>query len=211
MPHAAPSASLCGVILAGGRGARMGGDKHLALLEGKPLLRHVMERMSPQVAHLAIAGDHSSLQQYGVPVLPDAVGLKGPVAGLHSALLFALERNAGLITVPCDTPFLPRRLAAMFDGTRIAIPRIDGQALWVVSYWPLSQLQVGLRYLNALAKDAAPTLRQVYIALDAAQMPVPAQQKECFIGINTPEALSKAAAQLKRPERAHRKPMGMKE
>lgn len=118
------------VILAGGRARRMGGaDKGLALLNGRPLIARVLERIAPQVDELFISANRN-LDQYrlfGHPVLPDASpDFQGPLAGLLRAMTEAAHPL--ILSVPCDTPFLPDdlvgRLADALDESSadIAIP-----------------------------------------------------------------------------------------
>lgn len=100
---------ITGVILAGGRGQRMGGvDKGLQLLDGKPLVRWVVERLAPQVDELLINANQNGARYaaFGHRVVPDQIpGFAGPLAGLHAAL--AATSHPLVATVPCDSPFLP--------------------------------------------------------------------------------------------------------
>ncbi len=103
-----------GVILAGGMGRRMGGvDKGLVVLDGKPMVEHVLARLAPQVDAILINANQN-LDRYGglgVPVVPDAIpGFAGPLAGLDAAL--AAATTEFVVTVPCDSPFLPDDLVA---------------------------------------------------------------------------------------------------
>ncbi len=106
--------SITGLILAGGRGTRMGTvDKGLQLLHGAPMVQHVMQRLAPQVACVMINANQNgaSYQQFGVPVWPDQLqGYAGPLAGLQTGLMHCATEY--LVTVPCDTPFLPHDLVA---------------------------------------------------------------------------------------------------
>lgn len=101
-----------GVILAGGRGSRMGGaDKGLQNFRGVPLALHGMLRMAPQVGEVMINANRNlaAYESFGVPVWPDVLGdYAGPLAGF----LTALERceTDYLVTVPCDTPLFPQDL-----------------------------------------------------------------------------------------------------
>ena len=81
---------IAGLILAGGEGRRMGGaDKALLSLGGRPLIRHVVERLSPQVEELAISG-RTSHSGFGLPVLADAqIERFGPLAGVAAGLAWA--------------------------------------------------------------------------------------------------------------------------
>ncbi|MHA7601909.1 molybdenum cofactor guanylyltransferase MobA [Alicycliphilus sp. T452] len=109
---------ITGLILAGGRGSRMGGvDKGLQNFRGMPLALHALMRLSPQVGGVMINANRNlpAYESFGVPVWPDGLAdYAGPLAGF----LCGLERCATpwLLTVPCDTPLFPadlaRRLAA---------------------------------------------------------------------------------------------------
>ena len=105
---------ITGVILAGGRGSRMGGaDKGLQNFNGLPLALHTLMRLQPQVGEIMINANRNlgAYEAFGVPVWPDVLGgYPGPLAGF----LTALERceTGWLVTVPCDTPLFPQDLVA---------------------------------------------------------------------------------------------------
>jgi molybdopterin-guanine dinucleotide biosynthesis protein A len=105
---------ITGVVLAGGQGRRMGGvDKGLVELDGRPLVAHVIERLAPQVGALLVNANQNRerYETFGVPVVADAVGgFAGPLAGLHAAMSRA--ETGYIITVPCDSPFLPTDLVS---------------------------------------------------------------------------------------------------
>ncbi|MFG6490325.1 molybdenum cofactor guanylyltransferase MobA [Roseateles sp. BYS78W] len=108
------------LLLAGGRGSRMGGvDKGLQLLHGRPLAVHVTERLRPQADHVLISANRN-LDAYaalGHDVLADPPGLEfaGPLAGMLAGLN-ALPPDAWLLTAPCDCPHLPPDLAERLLG-----------------------------------------------------------------------------------------------
>ena len=113
----------------------MGGvDKGLTLLNGQPLVRHVAERLAPQVAELLInANQHADTYAgFGYRVVPDRIaGFAGPLAGLHAALSAA--SHPLVATAPCDSPFLPDDLifrlfsALTASNAEIAIARTGDQ------------------------------------------------------------------------------------
>lgn len=109
-----PATDITGLILAGGRGSRMGGmDKGLQNFNGMPLALHTMLRLAPQVASLMINANRNlaAYESFGVPVWPDVLpDFAGPLAGF----LTGLERceTPWLVTVPCDTPLFPADLVA---------------------------------------------------------------------------------------------------
>jgi len=94
----------------------MGGvDKGLQLLDGRPLVSHVMARLAPQAGKLLISANRNldAYAAFGHPVLTDPPGLEfaGPLAGMLAGLN-ALPHDAWLLTAPCDSPHLPLDLAA---------------------------------------------------------------------------------------------------
>lgn len=115
------------MVLAGGRGSRMGGvDKGLETLEGKPLVQHALDRLQPQVGSLLInANRHLDVYaSFGPPVCADADDrFAGPLAGV----LAGLDRceTEWLVTVPCDSPNFPgdlvARLSVAVQGADVAI------------------------------------------------------------------------------------------
>jgi molybdopterin-guanine dinucleotide biosynthesis protein A len=104
----APS-DITGVILAGGRGSRMGGvDKGLQNFNGMPLALATLMRLQMQVGSVMINANRNlgAYESFGVPVWPDVLAdYAGPLAGF----LTGLERceTPWLMTVPCDTPLFP--------------------------------------------------------------------------------------------------------
>jgi molybdopterin-guanine dinucleotide biosynthesis protein A len=98
-----------GLILAGGRGTRMGGvDKGLALLDGQAMVAQVIARLAPQVGSLLINANRNQERYaaFGYPVWPDEqAGFAGPLAGLQAGLRHC--PTPYLLTAPCDSPYLP--------------------------------------------------------------------------------------------------------
>jgi molybdopterin-guanine dinucleotide biosynthesis protein A len=104
---------ITGLILAGGRGSRMGGvDKGLQNFNGIPLALHALMRLGPQVETVMVNANRnlSAYESFGASVWPDA---SADFAGPLSGFLVGLERaeTPYLLTVPCDTPRLPLDLA----------------------------------------------------------------------------------------------------
>ena len=123
-----PRSDTLGAVLAGGLARRMGGgDKPLRLLAGRPLLRHVLDRVAPQVAAVVLNanGDPARFADYApLPVVPDGVpDNPGPLAGVLAALDWAAEQRPDLpwvLTAPGDCPFLPLDLAERLHAAREA-------------------------------------------------------------------------------------------
>lgn len=105
--------AISALILSGGRATRMGGvDKGLVLFLQKPLIQHVVERLAPQVDEILINANReiTQYQTFGYSVLEDDIeNFAGPLAGFSLGLQHA--KHDYLLTVPCDSPFLPLNLA----------------------------------------------------------------------------------------------------
>ena len=119
--HIVP-AQITGLILAGGRGTRMGTvDKGLQLFRGQTMVQKVLARLTPQVGRVIINANQN-LERYkelGLPVVPDQIaGYAGPLAGLHAGL--SRCETDYLLTVPCDAPLLPDNLAQTLAAALLA-------------------------------------------------------------------------------------------
>ncbi len=132
-----PRESICGLVLAGGRGSRMGGvDKGLQLHSGVPLALHALRRLAPQVGECMINANRNLdvYRSFGVAVWPDPLpDYAGPLAGFLAGLGHCTAQ--WLVTVPCDSPNFPTdlvaRLAAAAEAEAaeiaIAATREDGE------------------------------------------------------------------------------------
>ncbi len=113
---------ITGLVLAGGRGSRMGGvDKGLQNHRGVPLALHALLRLQPQVGEVMINANRNlgAYESMGVPVWPDVQSdFPGPLAGV----LVGLERceTPYLVTVPCDTPNFPLDLVERLAQALVA-------------------------------------------------------------------------------------------
>lgn len=185
--------SISGVILAGGKGRRMGGvDKGLVEFLGKPMVSHVIDKLRPQVDELFINANRETerYQSFALPVFADDFpDFAGPLAGLHKALTVANSQY--VLTVPCDTPLLPRTLAArLMNGliahdADIAIAKTGMQAHPVFCLCRKSLLPSLDRFLREGGRKVADWQAQleiVEIQFDDVAM--------AFSNINTPDELT---------------------
>jgi molybdopterin-guanine dinucleotide biosynthesis protein A len=106
--------NITGLVLAGGRGSRMGGvDKGLQAFGGATLVQNAAARLAPQVGRLMINANRN-LEAYaalGHPVWPDdPPDFAGPLAGMLAGLEHCTTDY--LVTVPCDTPHFPQDLVS---------------------------------------------------------------------------------------------------
>jgi molybdenum cofactor guanylyltransferase len=189
------SASVTGIVLAGGQGRRMGGvDKGLVDLAGKPMVAHVLERFAPQVDDLLVNANQNlgRYAAFGYPVIPDAVGgFAGPLAGLHAGLTRATGDYAA--TVPCDSPFLPVDLVARLhaaiavDDAQLAVARTFDQphpVFCLVRRDVLPHLEAFLAAGGRKIDAWYATLRAVEVAFD--------DEAAAFRNINTAAELGDA-------------------
>ena len=196
-----------GLILAGGRGTRMGRvDKGLQPFQGSTLAAHVLRRLAPQVTTVMVNANRN-LPQYqalqGVAaVLPDAMGgYEGPLAGLQTGLRHCATEL--LLTAPCDSPFLPadlaeRLYAAMQAGdadlaVAVTMERDEqdpGAALYRQPHPVFSLLKAGvLPQLDAYLATGARRMEGFYKTLRVAE--VMFDDAAAFRNINTLEELQR--------------------
>lgn len=198
-----------GVILAGGQSRRMGGgDKTLEILAGRPILAHVIERLAPQTAALALnANGDAARFAVDLPVLPDPVpGHLGPLAGILAAMRWAAaERARAVVTVAGDTPFLPRDLVqrllaaraeadprgASPDMIAMAASEADGALAPhpTIALWPA-------HLADRLERDLAQGVRKVLDFARPSGLAFALIEADAAFNINTPADLARAEAML---------------
>jgi len=181
------------VILAGGKGRRVGGeDKGLLELDGKPLIRHVIDVIAPQVDSLVINANRN-LKQYeafAYPVISDRQeGFYGPLAGIDAAL--AATDKPFLLCVPCDTPFLPAdllsRLYAALQGSDYPMAiAVDSERQHPVIN--LMQRSVHADIRNRLEQGNLKLMRWIdetgYVSVDFSDQP------QALTNLNSPEDIA---------------------
>ncbi|MDQ2083979.1 molybdenum cofactor guanylyltransferase MobA [Xanthobacteraceae bacterium Astr-EGSB] len=191
-----------GLVLAGGRGRRMGGaDKPLLRLRGATILERVLSRLVPQCAGVALNanGDPTRFAFTGLAVVADDVpGFAGPLAGVLAGLdLLAVRRpdTQWLVTVPGDCPFLPGDLVARLhaarerDGTTLACARSGEWTHPVVGLWPVA-LRADLR--RALVEEGLAKVGAFAARHGVALASWPAEPFDPFFNVNTPEDAAEA-------------------
>lgn len=207
--------AIIGAILAGGRGRRMGGcDKGLILLDGRPMLRHVLDIVGPGTSQIVlnVNGQTDRFRSLpwldGVALVPDELQdvNSGPLAGLLAVMTWA-EMNAKdclhILSVPADTPFLPLNLLAKLcraagDGSAIASGP-DGSGGWqqhpTIGLWSrrhMAELQHFLRV------EGGRRVGNFADRVDAAHVHFPMSSGiDPFFNINSPDDLARAEAAIR--------------
>ena len=186
---------ITGMVLAGGRGSRMGGvDKGLQNYRGMPLALHALLRLMPQVGEIMINANRNlaAYESMGVPVWPDALpDYPGPLAGF----LAGLERceTPYLVVVPCDSPLFPEDLVARLAGEfvdadiEIAVAATrEGDGLKAQPVFCMMRCAV----LESLIRFTHGGQRKIdrWTALHKTRL-VPFEPPEAFANANTPDEL----------------------
>jgi molybdopterin-guanine dinucleotide biosynthesis protein A len=197
------AASVVGLVLAGGRSVRFGGEKAVALLEGKPLLAWAAERLQSVCSTVAInvrAGTEAEAvaKALGYATLHDEAGdALGPLAGVKVGLIWAKEQGARALAVsPCDAPSLPKDLYARLldeaaDGAAMAETSEGRQPL--CSLWPVTALAA---VRGALLNGAHPPTWKMLEQLAARK--VLFDDPAAFANVNTRDDLAAVAVQRSR-------------
>ena len=185
-----------GVVLAGGQARRMGGlDKGLQSLRGRPMIAWVIERLASQVGEILISANQNldRYQAFGCLVVTDELkedsgGFAGPLAGLHAGMKAA--SHPLVVTVPCDSPFLPADLVARLRAALerqqadLAVARTGAQPHPVFALCRCTLLA----HLEAYLQAGGRKIDRWYATLKVAEVQFD-DEAEAFSNINTPEEL----------------------
>lgn len=192
---------MAGVVIAGGRSVRFGGEKAAAFLDGKPLLVWAANRLRATCAAVAVNVRHGTeaeaiARTQELTLLYDEPGdALGPLAGVKVGLRWAAERGAQVLAVsPCDAPLLPpdlfsRLLDAGVAGPSFAETAEGPQPLCAI--WPVSALA---SVEGALAGGAHPSMWRLLDSMGAKR--VRFDSAEMFANVNTREDLAAITARL---------------
>jgi molybdenum cofactor guanylyltransferase len=194
-----PKDSYVGAILAGGAGRRIGGNKATQVLAGKTLARFAADVLVT-CSHIALVGDDGAADLINTIGLSDPIGFpKGPLSGVCAALIWAAELNAEfLVTIPCDTPFLPLDCPArLVDAARtksalVVSARSESGIEPLIAAWRVGQV---LPILEAALRDGLhPAVHAFMSDLDGVHVEL---TKYETTNINTLDALALAEAWLR--------------
>jgi len=185
--------SVTGVVLAGGQGSRMGGvDKGLQPFRGRPMVAHAVERLAAQVDELLINANRNPevYAQFGHRVIADEIeGFAGPLAGFERGLAHA--KSELVVTVPCDSPFLPTdlvaRLRAALESNQadLAVAKTGDQTHPVFSLMRRDVLPSLQQFLSSGQRK----IDRWYSGLKVVEVPFD-DDPDAFLNINTREELA---------------------
>ena len=179
------------LILAGGRGSRIGGGKALQALHGRPLLAWVLDAMRIHSDEILInANDQlADYAQFACPVVSDLrPDYAGPLAGLQAGM--RLAQHSLIACVPCDTPFLPDnllvKLSAEIGQHDAAVACVNGQRQPTIALYHRRVLPKLEAYLHSGGRKVGDWLDR----LDTCD--VGFESAHHFYNINTPQELHHA-------------------
>jgi molybdopterin-guanine dinucleotide biosynthesis protein A len=186
--------SCIGAVLAGGSGRRIGGDKAMVELEGRPLLHYPLNVLRAVLDEVAVVAKQSTVLpglDVEIAIWLEAEEPRHPVAGIVQALRCA--RGQPVVVVAGDMPFVTRGLVAALArersrGAVAVVPRAGGRLQPLCArYEP--------RALSLLAgSDLGSPAHDVVAALDPRIVEWP--DEEPFFTVNGPEDILQAAALL---------------
>jgi molybdopterin-guanine dinucleotide biosynthesis protein A len=196
MAAARTSQAPVGAVLAGGLGRRLGGDKAIVALEGRPLVLYPVEALHEVCDDVAVVAKRDT-------ILPSLAGVadlwiepdepRHPLAGVAHALRLALGRSVLVVAVDLplmDAATLRAILAVDPEGAAAVVPRVHGRLQPLCAlYTPAAMPALTAFDPQARATDvvAAMGVREVTVADETA-----------FLNVNRPEDLLQASVLVKR-------------
>jgi molybdopterin-guanine dinucleotide biosynthesis protein A len=179
------------VILAGGQASRMGGqDKGLVQLNDKPLIEHVIERLSSQTSQILINANRNldTYQQYGEVFRDQFEQFPGPMGGIHAGLINAKTDWVGF--VPCDSPLISNDIVERFcrevtAETEILVAHDGDHQQPVFTLYHKSVLD----RLTAFLERGDRKIILLYNECNTKYVDF-SDSPQCFVNLNTPEELA---------------------
>lgn len=193
------SASLTIAVLAGGLSTRMGRDKSFALLHGRPLIQHVLERVLPlRCPIMLIANQPERYRSFGIPTYRDIVPGRGSLGGLYTAL--ALSDSHHVLCLACDMPFLNTSLlnylGTLAGDWDAVVPLTNGHAQPLHALYSkgcLTPMERALKQGDLRISDCLRDSRVRWV--HEAELCQFDPELESFANVNTPADLQRAEQQ----------------
>lgn len=177
---------LTGIVLAGGRGSRIGGDKDRVVLDGRTLLDHAVAILHGHCRELIVAGGVTSPR--GTRLVRDPPGVAGPLRGLAAAL--AAARGDCVLVLACDLPLAGPAVAALAaaTGTRAIVASAGGRSNPLCARYPR---RTAARAVDVLRRGGESRASVLSDRLGALLLDVP---EDVLVNVNTPADLQRAVA-----------------
>ncbi|HEY7801666.1 MAG TPA: molybdenum cofactor guanylyltransferase [Dehalococcoidia bacterium] len=192
------------VILTGGRGSRIGGDKAAQLLAGRPLLQWVVSAADGIASEIIIARSPGQalphvLTDASVRVCDDHTAGLGPLSGIVAGL--AITRDPHAIVVPCDAPLLrPALILAMvaaIGDAEVLVPEVDGRLQTAFGVWSTTCVGVVREAVRSDDRSVHGVLRRLrtgVLSEDDVRACDPGLLS--FLNVNTPDDLAGLEARI---------------
>ncbi|MHB8375860.1 MAG: molybdenum cofactor guanylyltransferase [Dehalococcoidia bacterium] len=156
-----------GVVLAGGAGWRIGGDKPSVVVAGRPLLQWVVDALEPVVSRIVLTiapGQVLPPVETTLPVVvcEDLLPARGPLTGIYTGLSCA--RAPEVLVVPCDAPLIRPALLQLLlshTGFGAVVPEANGRLEAAFGVWSLRSTSAIVGALNGEQLSVRALLRQV--------------------------------------------------
>ncbi len=180
-----------GIILAGGKSSRMGEDKGLLLLNGVPMVQHLIHLFEELKIPTIIIANNSEYKQFNLPIFNDIVEEKGPAGGILTGLTHSpTEKN---IIVSCDSPFVTKELILFLikshQENQVTIPFYQNRIHPLIGIYEKS----ARRIIQSCIERKQLKIRFILEELNTRQIEIPehiAQNGKSLTNINTKEELN---------------------
>ena len=193
-----------GAVLAGGQSTRFGRPKWSEPLAGVPMARRAAAALAPHAREVVLVGAAGDASGLGLPLVPDAPGGGGPLAGLVSALERA-ERagDRGCLMVACDLPLVDADLVGLlvqaWDGEDLVAPERGGRLQPLCAAWSVAALPAVRKALVSDDRSVAGVVRGLALKiLPEATWRAGASGLDRLLNVNTPADLARAVEELAR-------------
>ncbi|BCU81163.1 putative molybdenum cofactor guanylyltransferase [Polycladomyces abyssicola] len=178
------------IVLAGGASSRMGTDKAMLPIEGVPVIRHIVEKLSPIGPVMVVTNHPERYRWLEVPMVKDREQGKGPLAGLHAGLSVSVSETN--LVVACDMPFVSRRAAvwllSRLGNAFACVPTLGGRPHPLFAVYRKSCLSALARCLREGKLQVRRFLSEVptrFVSLEEAGLGEEAEL--CVWNMNRPE------------------------
>ena len=180
------------IILAGGQSRRMGRDKGLVLLNGKPMVQHVLDKAKSITKQVMIITNQPGYEHFGVPTYSDLIEDKGPLGGIYTGLHYT--RTEYNLVLSCDIPLVSvsflNRLASYRGENQAWVPVHENQpqplcAIYKKEIRPQIKLSIEAGQLSM--HKFLETINTSFIDMSD----VEAEHKNGFANLNSPEDVEK--------------------
>lgn len=180
--------NITGIILAGGKSARMGTDKGFVTFNNKQFVQYSIDALKPLVSNILIVTDNKNYNVFGYQLVEDTFKNQGPVAGIYSGLTASKTENNLILS--CDIPLIKtevlKKLISVVDNDSEVIQiESNGKTMPLIALYKKS---TATTFKNALLNDER-RLRHVLKTLKTKHIKLEEASQKATININTKEDL----------------------